>query len=367
MLTTTVKTGQQIPDFLHNHRLLPPGSQINRGGYHYTVDAPGVFSITNRNSHGDFSQNHWGLPFELAKLDADHLQLPEYDTETLLWRIRDAAISAAERSGVHLYPVIEMVDAIGCTTPRFRLGEVISNHHDMTYLPDKSVLYCGDPSKPGRFTVYRMRNQALQPVLGMMANRQPGSPVVLYEAKGIDAAPSEVTPADKVEVARLALKAWRIGKRYKARQNWCGVFDETLSMLGIDDSVAETAGECGRTVGEILTKEQVAHLPVGTLLAWQFDRSDAVAVYRRVVAESVRNVSGTRRIWGTDAAERNNHEQMTIIQMPGDQAHWRVNGRVINQCPPGVRFYLNTDPANVMTTPHEVPYWQSYLVVEWPR
>lgn len=371
MFTTTVKTGDLIPDFLHNHRLVPPGTKVHRGGYRYTCEAPGVFAPADRNSAG-WDNYLWTYQFNLSQLPEgiEQLSLPDYDEDTLMWRIRDAALSAAERSSVRIEPVLTMLGQIGSTAPRFRLGEVISNSTDLKNLPDKAVLYSGDPSKAKLFTVYRMRHGEPTPILGQMTRRTGGQPVVLYEARGIDAAPSEPAAADKVAVARLAMKAWRIGKRFKLNQNWCGVFEETLGMLGIDEQVAQVAGETTRSAGEIVTKEQAFMLPVGTLLAWRWERgySNAFALYRRI-SEATRNVSGTRRFFGhNDGDERNNHEQMQIVKMPGDEMRWPVPGGVINACPPGTRYHHTHHPDDVRVKVEgaQVENWNQFVIVGWP-
>jgi hypothetical protein len=258
--------------------------------------------------------------------------------------------------------VLDLLGRLGADRPRFGLGQPICNSHDIGFLPDGATLYAGHPSKPKRLTVYRKINGGLLPVLGS-GGRAIGAPLVLYEADGIDELPTP-TQADPKALATAAVRAWRIGKQFKQQQGWCDVFEYTLTALGIDDKTVEQAGEIMTTVGETVSPEQCARLPLGSLLAHNFDRG-GIAIYQRV--EGKRNMAQTQRVWGYDDNLRNSNPVMQVIWMPGQQLRYQIAGRYVRALPDGVTVsgYSRTYTTPVSAT--DFQDWRVHTITDWPN
>lgn len=363
MLTTTVPVGEYIPDFLHNERTLPVGSEISVANSSplYRVEAPGVLVSGNR---GPFDQYSYIYRVRLRSLPdgQTELRLPPLDLESVRWRIRDAALASAERSNVATGPVIGLLRKIGAEELPLYLGMTISNGIDIHRLPEKSVLYSGDPSKANNFTVFRVRNGSAYPILGQHVGRINGAPLVIHEAAGLDPAP---TPAagDPKAMAQLMIRAWSLGRAVKQAQGWCSVFEQTLEALDITDKTAEVAGESPRAVGDVVQRDDAVLLPEGTLLGWHFPNSGGWVLFRRV--EGMTNRSGTTRIWGHNDPGRNNHDQMTVVKLPGQDMLWNVQGSELREMPHGVR-YLVSGQEQVTPNLTGVNTWVTYRVVGWP-
>lgn len=363
MLARTVQVGEYIPDFMHEERVLPVGSEISvsNSSSRYRVEAPGVLTSRDRGPFDPYSYIYRvrlrGLPDEQAEL-----RLPPLDLEAVRWRIRDAALASAERSNVSTSPVIGLLRKIDADELPLYLGMTISNNIDIRRLPEKSVLYSGDPSKANNFTVFRVRSGSVYPILGAGNGRVNGAPLVVYEAAGLDPAPTP-TQGDPKAMAQLMVRAWSLGRAVKQVQGWCSVFEQTLEALDINDKTAEVAGETPHSVGDLVQRDDAALLPEGTLLGWHYPNSGGWVLFRR--AEGMTNRSGTIRIWGHNDPGRNNHDQMTVVKLPGQDMLWNVSGSELREMPSGVRYVIG---GSEQVTPNltAVNNWVTYRVVGWP-
>lgn len=365
----TFKVGDPYPDLLHQGTFLPLGAKVTTSSDRRSFEqlAPGVW---RSDLTGDFLHPYFThLPFRLNFLPdgQEEVRLPGESTGAYLWRIRDAALSAAERSGVHLRPVEELAESIGATEPRFELGHLVGSAHDALKLPQGSLLYTGDPSYPKHFTVYKVRDRRLVKMLGP-DERQGGEPFTLYSAPGnLPAIPTE-PEASEIDLAKLALKTWRLGKVWKRRQNWCGVFDTALDALGINDASIAATGETSKVVGDMVSRDQAALLPERTLLGWVSSRDPHRWVVFRRDNRHTRNTSRTVRVLGRDGETLNSTPNMLIIKLPNERMQWQVGGSVLQGMPRGTRYTAIRDGNEVHELdPDRPPHaWYHYRIVDLP-
>jgi len=166
---TTVQPGTVFPDFAHLGHLIPEGQGIST--YEQALD-PRWEVVAPRVLRGvDYDRPVQPDPFYISAQvyltrRCDEIALPQETKEQFKWRIRDTALAAAERAGVHIDPVVEMVERFGAGLPTFREGDVVSNMHDIATLPQGTVLYFGHPSVSQSINVFEVNDvEALDPVL----------------------------------------------------------------------------------------------------------------------------------------------------------------------------------------------------------
>lgn len=363
-----VRIGEEFPDVAHLGGLLPVGSRVSsdrHSSYQYTHRAPRTWV----NGHGalmDVAATHAPMMLDDAG-GLSVIDLPEETLSQFRWRLRDAALAAADRSNVQRGPVREMVTSFGADKPLLTVGGVVSNSIDIPALPPGSVVYAGHPSTPDLMTVWTMSEQGnLRHTFGPMAERMAGQPLTIYSLPGAEAEPLVSEPvADAPTLAKAALRAWRIGRVYQQKNSWCSVFDITLTMLGINDKTVAIAGEAVRGPGEMLDRDQVALMPEGTLLWWSWQRRSAFAVYVR--DDRARNKARTRRVFGWQDDLGNSHEQMQVVQTPTEPMVWRMSGTYLAQMPDGVQY---RDQVNQLITlgPHNrhwVEHYRRYDIERW--
>jgi hypothetical protein len=368
----TVRIGERFPDPIHNGISMPVDSVVstlNRNGPLYRHVAPMCW-VAGDGRGQRLDGFHLNTLLWLKQLPSgEEMELPALSTTQFRWRLRDAALASAERSGVSSRPVIEMCQQFGADVPMLRPGEVVANRIDLSTLPVGSVYYSGHPAKPDMLDVWEVVTAGHhRHILGPKEQRQMGQPVVIHTLPGFVDGEGEPPAATKT-LAEIALKAWRVGKVYKKRQSWCSVFETTLHALGIDESIVATeTGESAAGPGDELSKEQAAALPEGSMLWWGWRNGVGAAVYRR--DNTARNKARTRRVWGMNDDGENSHERMIVVSTPSEGTVWNVSARALASMPDGVRF---VDPRNNQVTTLDddarraarLGFWHSVAITEW--
>jgi hypothetical protein len=334
----TIRIGDVVPDLLHHGRLLPVGTLIRYGSIYKHV-APGVWRFGDR-----FLTCMCQLTSRLVSLpdERQEVTLPAESAAQFRWRLRDAAFGSAERSGVDLGPVQGLCEAFGAPTPRLTVGGLVSSHHEALFLPPGSLLYSGHPSYPERFGVFRVeRRQPGSPLSGSNLRhvfghneQRNGDPMTIYSAPDLPV-PEEEEAAPEVELAAIALRAWRVGKVFKRRVSWCGSFENSLAAL---------------------------------YHRWR--NGSSFAVYLR--DNSGRGTARTKRVAGyEDGRGDNSHEVMTVIRVPGEPMAWSFSGTDLDRLPDGVLYRpsheVETSPTFLDAAARRLieSHW-SYLVCDWP-
>ena len=361
----TVKPGEQFPDLIHNSDLLPLGSTISVGhltGTRYEQRAPRTWceiDSTNRMDPYYLNGPSWlrGVP------DADTVDIPLESIEAFRWRLRDAALGAAERAGIHIRPVIEMCSAFGAPTPLLTVGGIVSSDVDIRTLPDGTVFYTGHPDVPVSMSVFERAEGMTQMVMGGR-DRAAGQPVTIYSLPDSQG-PEIGEVADDESLTRVALRAYRVGKTYQKNNSWCSVFDNCLSGLGITDKMFASIGATAKGPGDVVDKEGASRLPEGSILWHPYRNGRAYAVYIR--EDGARNMSRTRRLHGFEDSGENTHGHMTVVQTPDEPMAWRINGSMAQSLPDGVtvRIHGTERTLNEDMRRNLVSYYD-YQVTGWP-
>lgn len=334
----TVKSGEPFPDLIHHGDLMPLGSTIRIGqsrGQVYEQAAPRTWVSSGREPMDSYYLNGPNWVDTLAS--GESVDIPLESVEAFRWRLRDTALGAAERSGISIPPVLQMVDAFGAGTPRFTEGGIVSSGTDIETLPTGTVLYAGHPDWPRLMSVFEKKDSGLTQVLGTRG-RGSGAPLTIYSIPGYTPSAPEVV-ADDDTLTRIALRAYRVGKTYQKNNSWCGTFDNCLAGLGITDKIFGTIGATTKGPGDTVDREQAARMPEGTILWWLWRGSRAFAVYIR--EDSARNTSKTRRLFGWEDDGAHTHGHMTVVQTPDEPMAWRMTGTLAQHLPDGVTTRIN--------------------------
>ncbi len=369
-MNQTVRVGQMIPDVLHNSPVVPIDSQVqlNYSDF-YRHEYPMVWR--HARAKGLMDSYYLSSPLRLTQLPTkdDEFELPPMSEAEWKWRIRDSALSAAERSGIGFSVVEEMCAQFGAAEPKLHVGQVVSNGHDIAKLPTGTVVYSAHPDAIDVFRVWVVNNGMLTPMLGTPEGRPHGYPVVIHsipeEQATLPLVPWPEKPATLEELAAISMRAWRVGKVFKHRQSWCGVFETTLTALGIDDKTAELVKENVYGPGDVLDREHARMLPEGSLLWHVWRNRHAAAVYIR--DDGARTKSRTRRVWGFNDDSENSHDVMTVVQTPDQEMVWRVNGGVLTRMPNGVVF-VKDEVTTVLddTERYNLHTWLQYTIRSFP-
>lgn len=338
-MSMTVRLGDQFPDAVHNGETLPLGSIIRPvyadRGDGFERQAPNTWvNIHNRSVVAAGHQLSRHLLLDGAA-GATEVTIPPESVERLRWRLRDAALAAAERSGIGFPAVLSMAATFDAPEPMLTVGGVVSNGYDLDHLPVGTVVYGGHPSEPRWMNVWTKGENYLEHTFGPSPARTAGEPVTIFSLP-VEPTP-EPPPADGLALAKAAMRAWRVGRTYQRRYRWCSVFQDTLDSLGITDKgLMRLTGESPHGVGDILDREQVGLLPEGTLLWWRWRRGGGLAVYLRT--DEARNKSRTRRVFGFDDNGEQSHDRMEVLQTPDEEMVWTLPGHQLLRLPDGVWF-----------------------------
>lgn len=362
-MLSIIKPGQVVPDVLHHDEALTD-PKIRVGTYagqdHIRRDAPRAWS------NGGSQLDQYYLLGQPMWLSGTEVEIGYDSAEVFRWRLRDTARGAAERSGVSQRYVLDMCTAFGAGAPLLYVGGLVSSVEDMKHLPDGSVLYNGHPDQPKFLSVYEWAEGELHHLLGPEGRPQ-GVPMTIHTMPGMEDAKPDMTPADDITLSRIALRAWRVGKTYKNRHGWCGVFENCLAALGINHDTVSAAGTT-QGPGDELRDEQITRMPEGTLLWHSFRGGDGMAVYIR--DDSARNMLKTRRLWGYNDNERNSNEIMTILSTPEEpMVGFNVAGVALRTMPEGTVYHrVGYDAIRTRGQDHQfgIEAWATYAITHFP-
>jgi len=362
-MITSVSRGQPFPDVAHRGDLLPIGAQISGSPHsreNYLQEAPRTWT-----SRGSLLDPYvYSSPLYLK--DDIEVALPLESVEMFRWRLRDTALAAAERSGVSQPPVHEMAVEFGAPHPLFTVGGIVSSGWDIKGLPVGSVVYSGHPDKPDLMDVWEA-NGTRHPthLMGKHGDRSNGQPVTIYSMPGMHM--GEPMPvADDAMLSRAALRAWRVGKAYKHRNSWCGVFENCLFALGITHESVANSESSAYGPGDEVDRLHSAQLPEGTILFWQY-RNNGYSVYVR--DEASRNGAKTKRVWGMQDNTAHSHDRMVVAQTPEEPMAWNCPGWALAQMPDGVAYRARHSVDSVTLdrlTRQHIESWNYYAITGWP-
>lgn len=367
MSITAARVGERIPDVPHLTPILPISTQVTTsrgGGTVFTLVAPRTWD-QNGGSPADPYYMNQTLYVRRIGDGLEAIDIPKDSARRFRWRLRDTALGAADRSGVNLRPVNEMLAAIGATEPLFEEGGIVVNNTDIQSLPEGTVYYQGHPDKPEWMVVWEVgRGGQHHQILGRSARRE-GGIRTLHTLPGWT--PGEVEPpAEEAVLNDIAARAWRHGKRAQQNAGWCGVFNQCLDSLAINENDIKALGVLPHANGDQVDRDHAAGVPEGALLFWRWRTGDAFAVYQRDDSMT-RVVARTRRVWGYRDDEENSHGHMIVCQLPGEEMSMDVTGSLLQQMPEGVTFRRHG-----YTTPHRrgdghaIDPWSNYTVTGWP-
>lgn len=364
-MISTVKVGDQFPDVAHRSDLLPVGSCISTArsrGERYDQVAPRVWTDRGKTMIDSY---YLSTPLFVQQMgERTEVVLPPESASNFRWRLRDTALGAGERSGVALGAIQRMCAEFGADTPLFTVGGVVTSRTDIVRLPVGSVIYVGHPDLPKLLNVWEITDGGqMSHRLGPAAGLRTGMPVTIHSIPGY-LRPPEEEPASEEALARIALRAFRIGKVYQSKQNWCSVFNRCLDGLGINDAMLTSIGAVMSGPGDELRKEQVAGLPEGSVLWHRWRGDQGFAVYVR--DDGARGRSKTRRLFGYGDDGSNTHDLMTVVSTPQEPMAWSVTGQQALHFPLGTvlrgvqQFTLTEESRGTLLT------WHTYTVLSVP-
>jgi hypothetical protein len=374
MATTILQVGDKIPDLRHAQRYLPLGSVINLGrtpGTRYRLVAPATWLTDDNNPRPMDPYTYTYEPYLDSTPDGepDSVSITETAVQ-FLWRLRDSALTSAHTARIGIGNVESCLAKLRARPSDFPLGQGIylTNHTDVTRLPDDSLIYTGHPSDLRGFGLYRVHDGRVHAVLGSIPYEDGGLwPMYVHRS---DPTPAWATagpePEDEANLRLIKAKAWTIGMTGKRQHSWCSVLETTLNHLGVTSDSPVQVGESPFVPGDVLTPSQVARLPEGTILGWHWGNGTGyVTLYER--SDAARNAAGTHRLWGTDPNGANSHDPMIMLGSSRREFAWRIGGQALQQMPDGTvyevgeqRFSLTED------TRSQIASWNNYQVVTIP-
>lgn len=368
MTTTAVKVGDRIPDVPHLTPLLPLDTRVassRGGGTTFTLVAPRSWSGDGGGSPADPYYMNQSLYVRRLGDGLDQFEIPKESERRFRWRLRDTALGAADRSGVNLRPVNDMLNAIGATEPIFEEGGIVVNNTDLATLPEGSVFYQGHPDKPEWMIVWEVGRGGQHHQIMGNASRREGGIRTIHTLPGYTPAPAE-PPAEEAVLNNIRARAWKIGRQYAQSAGWCGVFGQCLDSLGINESDIKDLGALPYSNGDQVDRDSAARVPEGSLLFWKWRNSDGFALYQRDDTMT-RVAARTRRVWGTADDNENSHGHMTVCQVPGEEMSMEVPGHIVQRMPEGVTYHrAGYTTVRVTGDGHTPDHWSNYVVTGWP-
>lgn len=364
---TTATVGQRIPDVPHLTPLLPVGTQVNthrNGGTRFALVAPRTWDMNG----GPADPYYMNQKLFLTRLGdgLDELTIPKDSARRFRWRLRDTALGAADRSGVHMGPVLNLCAAIGATEPLFEEGGVLTNRTDLDALPEGTVYYQGHPDKPEWLNVWEVDQHGTHhQIMGRGSHREGCIRTIHTLPNYTPIAPE--APAEEAVIADISARAWREGKKWQTTAGWCGVFNQCLDSLAINEEDVRDMGALPFRAGDQVDRDRAARVPEGSLLFWRWRNDAGFAVYQRDDTMT-RVTARTRRIWGYGDDNENSHGHMTVAQVPGEEMAMEVRGSILQQMPEGVEFHRSgyTATHRVGDDDYRIDTWGNYIVTGWP-
>jgi len=237
------------------------------------------------------SENTWTQQvFNLYEIRVHSLpDLPGETVAQFAARMRDLCLTGAQRAGEQF--TRSAIDILAKMGSEFQpsVGLRIINTTDRDTLPPGTLVYQGNPEQPANFGVFKRDGRAWVPVFGTRRTLDQWQALVIDRLPDADEPADWMvaagTAADEAEIASLRAQAWKLGFKEKTNRGWCDEFERIMLRSGITkDSIAV-----------YLTPDQVAALPVGTLI-YAKNTDGTWGLLKRT--ETARNRAGTRRVLG---------------------------------------------------------------------
>lgn len=171
-------------------------------------------------------------------------------------------------------------------------------------IPVGSVLVTEGEPGDTHFTAYRKSEGSLLRILGDGAITGPAVVLIIDSIPDSDAkAPwvdNDGSESELAAIRQFRVKAWTAAMNVKSATGWCGELEQVVYRSGIDRSVGTQD-----TATELLTAEQVAELPAGSIVRYMSTtalienaRSRTLKTALYVRDDSADNPAKTRRIGG---------------------------------------------------------------------
>jgi hypothetical protein len=367
MSITAVRPNERIPDVPHLTPILPIDTTVSTargGGTAFTLVAPRTWA-QNGGAPADPYYMNQSLYVRRLGDGLDELTLPKDSARRYLWRLRDTALGAADRSGVNLRPVVDLCNAIGATEPLFEEGGVVVNNTDIQALPEGTVYYQGHPDKPEWMIVWEVGPGGHHHQLMGRASKREGGIRTIHTLPGFTPAPSE-PPAEEAVLNTIAARAWKEGKKISQQSGWCGVYGQCLDSLMINESDIKSLGVLPFSNGDQVDRDGAHNVPEGSLLYWAWRDGHGFGVYQRDDTMT-RVAARTRKVWGVAGDTENSHGHMIVAQVPGEAMSMPVQGHILQAMPDGVNYHRNgyTTP-RVKGDGNGIDTWGHYVVTGWP-
>lgn len=220
----------------------------------------------------------------------------------------------------------------------FGTGQRIVSRNVRDLLPEGSTILVGRPSNWPGFGLFERGRARWNRLLGGGNDVPPDRcPVVVDRVSGERVEPDWLTASpteeDAARIAVFKAKAWRLALVAKNRNGWCSTLENIMAQAGIDSScLAHPAahGVVNSAVGTPVTLDEMAALPIGTVLRWVHSGGgDRWAYYERV--NNAGNTAGTRLLFGhreDGMPLRQYARNATIVgEVVGGRTEARVNFR----------------------------------------
>jgi hypothetical protein len=367
MSITAVRPNERIPDVPHLTPILPINTRVSNsrgGGTVFTLVAPRTWEQGSGAPADPYYMNQ-SLYVRRIGDGLDELTIPKDSARRYLWRLRDTALGAADRSGVNMRPVLDLCTAIGATEPLFEENGVVVNNTDIAALPEGTVYYQGHPDKPEWMIVWEVGPGGHHHQVMGRASKREGGIRTIHTLPGF-VAPAPEPPAEEAVLNSIAAKAWREGKRISHNSGWCGVYGQCLDSLMINETDIRNMGVLPFSNGDQVDRDNAARVPEGSLLYWAWRDGAGFGVYQR--DDSMTRVAArTRRIWGVAGDTDNSHGHMIVARVADGEMSMAVRGDILQAMPEGVTYHRNG-----YTTPHVIgegsgiDTWGHYVVTGWP-
>lgn len=243
------------------------------------------------------------------------------------WRFRNHALRAAVINGVNLSACVEVVDNLG-TDLEVGPGVAVSNRHDMSAMPEGTVVRVGQVDDWRRLAVFRKRAGRWVWVLGGNVGQrltdESGYTVTVVSFPDNDLQPpdwlaEEPDESTRREIAEFMQQAWAAGNELKEEMDWCSTYDNVMREFGLTSAAIRRAKATAQHDG-VVNPGQAHELPLGTVLRIAPLRGGSKVVwYMRT--DNPHNRAGTTRIFGFDAntgaeVRGNYYPRMEIVGLP---------------------------------------------------
>lgn len=238
------------------------------------------------------------------------------------WKFRQHVITAAQEHFGDVSSAIAVLDRLGVTLDTMPVGTdvYIANNADAEALPEGTVVYHGDPASVDRLGVFVRRGNRWVHVLGERVDFRLPVTVDTVAGKVVEVDWNKpATEPDEAAINQFKGLAWREGWVEKKARSWCGTYEEVMRRIGIDASYERHlwVTSTGIRAGEMVTPEQAATLPVGSILKYQRPAEPNAWAYYMRTERANPNRAGTR----------------AVVRHGGTGGHFSTSGMMLEWAP----------------------------------